>query len=82
MAYVHDAVPGQSGLQGRGPGPEHRQGDLSVVATGPGGAAYSHDEGGTWTLIPDVTGYWAVAFAGDQTGWLVGTGGRILKIEF
>jgi len=82
MAYVHDAAPGQSGLQGRGPGPQHRQGDLSVVATGPGGAAYSHDEGGTWTLIPDVTGYWAVAFAGGDTGWFVGTGGRILKIEF
>jgi len=42
----------------------------------------SNDEGATWTLIPDVTGYWAVAFAGDQTGWFVGTGGRILKIEF
>jgi len=76
MAYLEEAAPGHSGLHGG------HHGDLSVVATGPGGAAYSHDEGGVWTLIPDVTGYWAVAFAGNQTGWFVGTGGRILKIEF
>ena len=82
MAYVDDAAPGHSGLHGSGRGHGHRHGDRSVVATGPGGAAYSHDEGGTWTLIPDVTGYWAVAFAGCETGWFVGTGGRILKIEF
>ena len=82
MAYVHDAVPGQSGLHGRGPGPEHRQGNLSVVATGPGGVAYSHDEGGTWTLIPGLEDYWAVAFTDGNTGWLVGTLGRIVKIGF
>ncbi len=70
------------GLHGRGRGHGHRHGDRSVVATGPGGAAYSHNEGGIWTLIPDVTGYWAVAFAGCETGWFVGTEGRILKIEF
>jgi hypothetical protein len=29
-----------------------------------------------------VTGYWAVAFASPQAGWLVGTDGRILKISF
>jgi hypothetical protein len=29
-----------------------------------------------------VTGYWAVAFASPEAGWLVGTGGRILKISF
>lgn len=68
-------------LRGR-PSSLHRHGSRSVVATGPGGAAWSHDEGGTWTLIPDVTGYWAVAFAGCEVGWLVGTEGRILKIEF
>lgn len=81
-AYVDDGSPGHSGLHGRGRGHGHRHGDRSVVATGPGGAAYSHDEGGIWTLIPDVTNYWAVAFAGCETGWLVGTEGRILKIEF
>ena len=82
MAYVDDGAPGHSGLHGSGYGHGPYHGDRSVVATGPGGAAYSHDEGGTWTLIPDVTNYWAVAFAGSGTGWFVGTGGRILKIEF
>jgi len=81
-AYVDDASPGHSGLRGRGRGHGRRHGSRSVVATGPGGAAWSHDEGGTWTLIPDVTNYWAVAFAGCETGWLVGTEGKILKIEF
>lgn len=82
MAYVDDAAPGHSGLRGRGRGHGHRHGDRSVVATGPGGAAWSHNEGGTWTLLPDVANYWAVAFAGCETGWFVGTEGRILKIEF
>lgn len=80
VAYVHPAAPGQSGLHGSGQG--QQEGDQSVVATGPGGAAWSHDEGGNWTLIPDVVNFWAVAFAGGDTGWLVGTEGRILKIEF
>lgn len=53
-----------------------------VVATGPAGAAWSPDEGGTWNLLPGVQDYWAVAFATPRAGWLVGTGGRILKISF
>jgi photosystem II stability/assembly factor-like uncharacterized protein len=57
-------------------------GQRTVVATGPGGAAVSSDEGGTWTSLPGVEGFWAVAFAGRQAGWLVGTEGRIVKIEF
>jgi photosystem II stability/assembly factor-like uncharacterized protein len=54
----------------------------TVVATGPSGAAWSPDEGGTWFLLPDVTNYWATAFASARTGWLVGTGGRILRVDF
>ena len=57
-------------------------GQRTVVATGPGGAAWSADEGGSWTLLPGVENYWAVAFASEQAGWLVGTDGRILKISF
>ena len=53
-----------------------------VVATGPGGAAWSPDEGETWNLLPGVLNYWAVAFATHHAGWLVGTEGRILKISF
>ncbi len=53
-----------------------------VVITGPAGAAWSPDEGETWFSLPDVTNFWAVAFASEETGWLVGTQGRILKISF
>jgi len=54
----------------------------TVVATGPGGAAWSPDEGDTWNLLDGVVDYWAVAFANAQAGWFVGTDGRILKISF
>jgi hypothetical protein len=53
-----------------------------VVATGPSGAAWSPDEGDRWFSLPGVENYWAVAFAGAEAGWLVGTDGRILKIAF
>ena len=57
-------------------------GQRTVVATGPGGAAWSPDEGTSWSSLPGVANYWAVAFASPQAGWLVGTAGRILKISF
>jgi photosystem II stability/assembly factor-like uncharacterized protein len=60
--------------------PGHQR--LTVVATGPGGTAWSPDEGETWSLLPDVSNFWAVAFASRKAGWLVGTEGRILKIDF
>jgi photosystem II stability/assembly factor-like uncharacterized protein len=50
----------------------------TVVAVGPNGAAYSTDEGGTWTPL-DSLDYWSVAFAGSDAGWLVGPRGRITK---
>lgn len=63
----------------------HGAGDASravVITANAGGAAWTPDEGNTWFTLPGVTGYWAVAFASPQAGWLVGTGGRILKISF
>ncbi len=57
-------------------------GHAVVITADTGGAAWAPDEGQTWFTLPGVTGYWAVAFAGPQAGWLVGTGGRILKISF
>jgi hypothetical protein len=60
------------------PGEESR----TVVATGPGGAAWSADEGERWTALAGVKDYWAVGFASSKAGWLVGTEGRILKIAF
>ena len=54
----------------------------TVVATGPGGVSWSPDEGDTWFAVPGLTGFWAVAFASPQAGWLVGTEGRIVKLSF
>jgi photosystem II stability/assembly factor-like uncharacterized protein len=56
--------------------------ERTVVATGPAGVAWTPDEGDTWFSIPGLDGYWAVAFASPQAGWLVGTNGRIVKLSF
>jgi photosystem II stability/assembly factor-like uncharacterized protein len=75
---------GEVGI-GRGPEGEVRnQSDANqrVVVTGPGGAAWTPDEGNTWFTLPGVSGYWGVAFGSPKTGWLVGTEGRILRIDF
>jgi photosystem II stability/assembly factor-like uncharacterized protein len=53
-----------------------------VITANAGGAAWTPNEGKTWFTLPGVTGYWAVAFANPKAGWLVGTGGTILKISF
>ena len=47
-----------------------------------GSAAWTPDEGRTWFQLPEVSGYWAVAFANPRAGWFVGNGGQILKISF
>ncbi len=47
-----------------------------------GAAAYSFDEGQSWTALPQVSGYWGVAFANPHAGWFVGNNGTILKISF
>lgn len=51
----------------------------TVVAAGPGGAAWSRDEGATWVPI-DSLNYWSVGFASPRAGWLVGGKGRITKL--
>ena len=53
----------------------------TLVAVGPRGVDYSTDNGMTWTSL-STENYWSVAFAGDGTGWAVGTEGKILRIEF
>jgi photosystem II stability/assembly factor-like uncharacterized protein len=82
------------GYARRGGGDDDRDGDFDddhchggnhvrIVATGPGGTAWSPDEGDTWESLPaEVTGYVSVAFANHRTGWLVGTAGRILRVDF
>ena len=53
-----------------------------LVVTGPTGAAWSADEGDDWQPLEGVAGFWAVAFADEGTGWLVGVNGTISKITF
>ena len=55
---------------------------IRVVATAPTGTAWSPDEGQTWNTIPGLAGLWGVDFGSEQTGWLVGTGGQIVRIDF
>ncbi len=47
-----------------------------------GAAAWTPDEGRTWFQLPEVSGYWAIAFANPKAGWFVGNAGQILKISF
>jgi photosystem II stability/assembly factor-like uncharacterized protein len=54
----------------------------TVVATGPGGAAWTPNEGDTWSLLPGIANCWAVAFASRKAGWLVCGAGRIVKVSF
>ena len=54
----------------------------TLVVTGPTGAAWSADEGNDWQPLEGVAGFWAVAFADEGTGWLVGVNGTISKITF
>jgi len=68
--------------EGQGQGQEGDDDTAVVITANAGGAAWTPDEGHTWFTLPGVTGYWAVAFASPKAGWLVGTGGTILKIRF
>lgn len=52
----------------------------SVVAVGATGAAYSRDDGRTWTQL-DSLDYWGIGFATRDAGWIVGRGGRIVKLS-
>lgn len=66
---------------------EHENGDdhggsIRVVATAHNGSAWSGDEGRTWTSLTGLSGLWAVDFGSQQTGWLVGTHGQIVRIDF
>ena len=72
LAYVRNNDGDQGGINGH----------AVVVTANTGGAAWTSDEGKTWFTLPSVTGYWAVAFATPKAGWLVGTGGTILKVSF
>jgi photosystem II stability/assembly factor-like uncharacterized protein len=78
LAYARDRGDDDESDRSSGQGASRAK----VVVTGPGGAAWSSNEGDSWETLAGVSGFWAVAFANERTGWLVGTEGRILKISF
>ncbi len=61
---------------------ENHGGSIRVVATAPTGSAWSPDEGRSWNVLAGLSGLWAVDFGSEQTGWLVGTHGQIVRIDF
>jgi len=67
-------------------GQEHDHAVVITTETAPdfasGEAAWTPDEGRTWIVLPEVSGFWAVAFADPHAGWFVGNNGQILKISF
>jgi photosystem II stability/assembly factor-like uncharacterized protein len=79
---VTGAIFGLSYLGQTGNGAGNNLGRTVVITANDGGAAWTPDEGSTWYTLAGVSGYWSVAFASPQAGWLVGTNGRILKISF
>lgn len=52
----------------------------TVVAVGPGGLAWSRDNGVTWTLINNNV-YWTVGSASPSAVWAMGGKGRITKLS-
>ena len=82
LSYVH-------GVGGGNAAGDDQQFDRTVVITAEtapdfdsGSAAWTPNEGKTWFALPQVSGYWAVAFATPKAGWFVGNNGQILKISF
>ena len=55
---------------------------VSLVAVGPAGADYSSDEGRTWTPIPGDGFHAFSAAPGGGSGWGVGEGGRIARLQW
>jgi hypothetical protein len=49
------------------------------MAVGPSGAAWSADDGMTWSTI-DTLNYWGLGALGPKQIWAVGREGRVTKI--
>jgi photosystem II stability/assembly factor-like uncharacterized protein len=83
LAYVRGMTLGDNDDHRDG---EHDRAVVITTETEPnytsGEAAWTPDEGRTWFTLPNVSGYWAVAFANPHAGWFVGNNGQILKISF
>ena len=52
----------------------------TVVAVGPGGLAWSRDDGTTWAVINNNV-YWSVGSASVRAVWAIGGRGRITKLS-
>ncbi len=52
-----------------------------LIAVGPGGAAYSLNDGEAWAVL-DTAAYWSVGFASNGTAWLVGPKGRVVRVDW
>lgn len=50
-----------------------------LIATGPGGASISRDDGRSWKPL-DSANSWTAAFANARTGWIVGPKGHVAKV--
>lgn len=55
-------------------------GTRNVIAVGPGGIAFSPNEGESWRHVDTLT-IWGATFANPQNGWLVGPEGRIIHVS-
>ena len=53
----------------------------TIVAVGPNGMSYSHDDAASWRAA-DSLSYWSVDFVNATAGWAVGPNGRIAKVQF
>lgn len=52
-----------------------------LIAVGPGGAAWSRDDGDSWTQL-DAAPYWSVGFGSNGVAWLVGPRGRVVRVDW
>ena len=52
----------------------------TLVAVGPNGIDYSHDNGVTWANL-STQSHWSVAFASASDGWAIGPNGRVTRIQ-
>lgn len=60
-------------------GSAYAPGTRVLVAVGPGGAAYSDDDAGSWSVLDSLT-HWSVDFGSSSSGWMVGPEGRVTRI--
>ena len=53
----------------------------AVVAVGPKGASWTWNGGTAWAALSEDN-FWSVGIAPDGTGWMVGPGGKVVRISF